>query len=128
MRSQLTDANISNINGGNWVANYSYYKNGDMISRMIQANQTGFTYSGNRMITAGGSGLDYDENGNMLNNASAKTLEYNWDNKLRRFKDGDYVKLASNMTRQATEYIKKQATARQNASISLILSATCRPY
>ncbi|MDD5063258.1 MAG: RHS repeat-associated core domain-containing protein [Phycisphaerae bacterium] len=94
MRSQLTDANISNINGGNWVANYSYYKNGDMISRMIQANQTDFTYSGNQMITAGGSGLDYDENGNMLNNASAKTLEYNWDNKLRRFKDGEYVKLA----------------------------------
>jgi hypothetical protein len=31
MRSQLTDANISSINGGNWVANYSYYKNGDMI-------------------------------------------------------------------------------------------------
>ncbi|MFZ0034537.1 MAG: hypothetical protein WAK60_06070, partial [Sedimentisphaerales bacterium] len=94
MRSQLTDAHISNINGGNWVAKYSYHDNGDMISRTVQANQTGFTYSGNQMITVGGNNLSYDENGNMIEDASAKSLKYNWDNKLRYAKSGSSVLLA----------------------------------
>jgi hypothetical protein len=66
MRSQLTDTNISNINDGNWIAHYYYHDNGDMPYRTIQGNQTNFTYSGNQMINAGGSNLDYDENGNMI--------------------------------------------------------------
>ncbi len=36
MLSQLTDANISDINSANWVAQYNYKKNGDMYSRTIQ--------------------------------------------------------------------------------------------
>jgi len=48
--SQLVDANISNIGGGNWAADYSYEDNGNMVSR----NQTSFTYTGNEMATIGG--------------------------------------------------------------------------
>jgi hypothetical protein len=36
MRSQLTGADISNINGGGWVAEYCYYKNGDMAYRTLR--------------------------------------------------------------------------------------------
>lgn len=89
MRSQLTNARLSDINSGNWVADYSYYKNGDMVSRTVQANQTDFTYSGNQMITAGGSNLDYDENGQLITGASGQSLVYNWDGKLRSATKGD---------------------------------------
>ncbi|MFZ0034320.1 MAG: RHS repeat-associated core domain-containing protein, partial [Sedimentisphaerales bacterium] len=36
----------------------------------------------------------YDENGNMIEDASAKSLKYNWDNKLRYAKSGSSVLLA----------------------------------
>lgn len=98
MRSQLTDANISNINGGNWVAKYSYHDNGDMAYRTIQSNTGTFSYDGHQMTAATGDenfSLDYDENGNMIENAFSKSLKYSWDNKLRCAKSSNnYVFLA----------------------------------
>ncbi len=97
MRSQLTDANISNISDGNWVAEYVFNDNGDMASRTIQSASGTFTYDGHQLTGSTGDEsftLDYDENGNMTENASAKDLEYNWDNKLRCAKDGGNTLLA----------------------------------
>ena len=66
MRSQLTDANITNINGNPWIAEYIYHDNGDMASRTITGTaKTDFTYTGNLMNTASGGesfNLDWDEN------------------------------------------------------------------
>ena len=90
MLSQLTDANISNIDGDNWVAHYSYKKNGDMISRTINGSTETFGYTGHLMTDADGITLTYDENGNMKNRPSSATkeLKYNWENKLRYGKSG----------------------------------------
>jgi len=82
MRSQLTDANISNINGGNWVAKYSYHDNGDMAYRTIQSDSQSFSYNGHLMTNADGNALDYDENG-QLTSGIGTSLVWNWDNKLR---------------------------------------------
>ena len=70
---------------------YSYHDNGDMADRIIQSNQADFNYNGNRMITADGNNLSYDENGQLTAGLDT-SLVWNWDNKLRRFKDGEYVK------------------------------------
>jgi len=84
MRSQLTSADITNIIGtGNWSADYSYHKNGDMSLRTIQSNTDTFTYTGNLMATLDGTNLNWDENGQLTAGASAETLSYNWDGKLR---------------------------------------------
>jgi len=89
MRSELTDATITNIDVGDWTGVYHYKKNGDMDYRTIQASQTNFTYTGNLMGSATGGEsftLTWDENGNMkkLPDDSVTTeLIYNWDNKLR---------------------------------------------
>jgi len=82
----MTDANISNIDGNNWVAQYVYKKNGDMSSRTIQSDNQTFSYTGHQMTDADGNSLSWDENGNMkkLPDDSVTTeLTYNWDNKLR---------------------------------------------
>lgn len=86
MLSQLTDANISNIAGGNWLAQYIYKKNGDMISRTIQSNTETFAYDGHLMTEADGNSLDWDENGQLIYSShgpQATSYEFNWDNKLR---------------------------------------------
>ena len=94
MRSQLTDASISNINGGNWVAEYTYHDNGDMSSRTIQSDNQTFSYTGHQMTDAGGESfdLDWDENGQLtLNDQTAgddTDLVWNWDNKLRQATKG----------------------------------------
>jgi hypothetical protein len=87
--SQLTYNGISNINGGNWLANYVFNNNGDtvnitiqVVQSMLRSNQTDFTYSGNQMIIAGGSNLDYDENGQLTSGIDT-SLVWNWDSKLR---------------------------------------------
>jgi RHS repeat-associated protein len=85
--SQLTDANIGNISGGNWTGMYSYNKNGDMGSRTINSGtQTDFTYTGNMMASADGNetfSLSYDENGQLIEGQDSAEYTYNWDNKLR---------------------------------------------
>ncbi|MBN1787343.1 MAG: RHS repeat-associated core domain-containing protein, partial [Sedimentisphaerales bacterium] len=87
--SQLTAADIGNIGSGTWQGDYVYYKNGDMTSRTINSvTDDSFDYTGNEMTTIDGLTLTYDENGNLtagLKDASTPvTLEYNWDNKLRK--------------------------------------------
>jgi RHS repeat-associated protein len=82
MRSQLTDANISNINGGNWVAKYFFNNNGDMAYRTIQSDTDTFSYNGHQMTSADGNPLDYDENG-QLTSGIGTSLIWNWDGKLR---------------------------------------------
>jgi RHS repeat-associated protein len=111
MRSQLTDADISNINGGNWVAHHSYYDNGDMAYRTIQSDNQNFSYNGYSLTNADGNALDYDENGNMTNGVGA-TLVYNWDNKLRSGqKDGNSISLKYD---PAGNRIQKNSTANGN--------------
>ncbi len=82
MRSQLTDASISNINGGNWVAEYTYHDNGDMSSRTIQSDNQTFSYTGHQMTNADGNSLSWDKNGNLTTGVSTN-LVWNWDDKLR---------------------------------------------
>ena len=82
MLSQLTDADISNIAGGSWLAQYIYKKNGDMISRTIQSNTETFAYDGHLMTDADGNSLSWDENGNLTASVDV-SLVWNWDNKLR---------------------------------------------
>ncbi len=79
---QLTDADISNIAGGSWLAQYIYEKNGDMISRTIQANTETFAYDGHLMTDADGNSLSWDENGNLTAGVNV-SLVWNWENKLR---------------------------------------------
>ncbi len=89
MRSELTDATITNINGGPWQAEYIYYDNGDMIARIIQSSTTTFAYDGHQMTGASDGEsftLGWDKNGNMRNlpvSGVTTELAYNWDNKLR---------------------------------------------
>jgi len=63
-----------------------------MAYRIIQSNTGTFYYDGHQMTSATGDEnfmLNYDENGNMIENASAKSLKYNWDNKLCCAKSGN---------------------------------------
>ncbi len=89
----MTDANISNINSGNWVAKYFFNDNGDMAYRTIQSNSQSFSYNGHLMTNADGNTLDYDENGQLTTGVDT-TLEYNRDSKLRSGqKDGNSISL-----------------------------------
>ena len=88
MRSQLTDANITNIIGGDglWTAYYSYHNSGDMYSRTIESDTDSFTYKGHLMATLDSTNLAWDENGNLIlssHESQATSHEYNWDGKLR---------------------------------------------
>ena len=76
----LTDANITNINGGNWVAQYVYKKNGDMAYRVIQSNTENFTYDGHLISGLDGNSLSWDDNGNLLTGVDVNMV-WNWDNK-----------------------------------------------
>ena len=79
---------LTNAVGFGGAKEYVYQNNGNMTSRTVQSNPTSFTYFGNEMLTAGGISLSYDENGNMTaapkDALTSMTLEYNWDNKLRK--------------------------------------------
>jgi len=88
MLSQLTDANVSNIDSSNWAAHYTYKKNGDMTSRKIKGLTENFDYYGHRMIDANGVTLTWDENGNMKTGVST-SLAYNWDSRLRSGQKGN---------------------------------------
>jgi len=86
MRSQLTDANITNIGGSPWAAKYIYHDNGNMAYRIIQSDSQSFSYTGHQMTNADGNTLDYDENGNLVSSSHESQVtshEYNWDGKLR---------------------------------------------
>ena len=88
MRSQLTDANITNI-GGTWAADYAYHKSGNMSSRTIQSIGETFGYTGHQMTDANDHSLSYDENGNLTSPwVGLFTYYWNWDNKLRRVETG----------------------------------------
>jgi len=91
MRSQLTDANITNIGGNPWAAKYIYHDNGDMYKRTLTGkSQAAFTYIGNLMDTASGGesfNLDWDDNGQLTLNDQTTgddtSLVWNWDGNLR---------------------------------------------
>jgi RHS repeat-associated protein len=87
-RSQMTDADISNIGGGHWVAHYSYHDNGDMAYRAIQSDNQSFFYNGYSLTNADGNSLDYDKNG-QLTAGIGTSLVWNWDNKLRSAEKGN---------------------------------------
>jgi len=92
MRSQLTDANITNI-GGTWAADYAYHKSGNMSSRTINLAQETFNYTGHQMSNADGNSLSYDENGNLTAGVDVNMV-WNWDNMLRSAeKAGDSISL-----------------------------------
>ena len=96
MRSQLTEANITNIGGNPWAAQYIYHDNGDMYKRTLTGkSQAAFTYIGNLMDTASGGenfDLDWDDNGQLTLNDQTTgddtSLTWNWDNKLRSAQKG----------------------------------------
>ena len=81
--SELTDANISNIDSGTWTGSYVYEKNGNMVARTIQGNEQTFDYNGLEMTNADGNNLAYDENGQLTTGIS-KSFEWNWDGKLKQ--------------------------------------------
>ena len=72
---QLTDANIGDVNGADWVAQYVYKKNGDMAYRIIQGNTENFSYDGHLMTTADGNSLGWDDNGNLLTSVDANPVK-----------------------------------------------------
>ncbi|MHB9071736.1 MAG: LamG-like jellyroll fold domain-containing protein [Sedimentisphaerales bacterium] len=82
MQSCLVDANITNINGGNWTAGYSYKKDGNIETKDVNSQQTTYQYDGDLMTDAGNDELDWDENGRLVATPTID-FEYNWDGKLR---------------------------------------------
>ncbi|UCF00403.1 MAG: hypothetical protein JSV82_04890 [Planctomycetota bacterium] len=87
MRSQLTNAEVTNAGDGTWTGQYGYHKNGDMISRTIEGASETFSYTGNLMTDADGNTLDYDDNGNMTTGVDVDVV-WNWENKLRSAESG----------------------------------------
>jgi hypothetical protein len=56
MQSGLVDANITNINGSTWQANYTYKKDGNIEQKTTNGNAKSYEYD----TTAGGSVFDSD--------------------------------------------------------------------
>ncbi|MFC1677442.1 RHS repeat-associated core domain-containing protein [Planctomycetota bacterium] len=101
MLSQLTDANISNINSANWLAQYGYQKNGSINMKLEQGEQTDLSYYGH-LVTGDndGNSVGWDLNGRQVTPFSDDPvnyfLEYDWDGRLR---EGQYG--SSSQTMQA---------------------------
>ncbi|MBN1766614.1 MAG: RHS repeat-associated core domain-containing protein [Sedimentisphaerales bacterium] len=82
MLSELTDATVTGIGGGNWAGIYSYSKDGNIDWRKINSDPCDtYTYDGNIMTQAEGTALTWDENGNMTDGIDTD-ISYDWDNRL----------------------------------------------
>jgi hypothetical protein len=92
MRSQLTDASISNINNGTWVYNYRYRLDGNIETKTLNSVETDYEYDKTAgdgdiydcdiMTKAGNDALSWDENGRLTAKPSF-SFAYNWEGKLR---------------------------------------------
>jgi len=100
MLSQLTDANITDISGFDWICYiYSYDKAGNVQNLEVKyagagSDSTDYGYDDTDLMkSAVGTDsftLDWDNNGNMENLTSDQddSLTWNWDNKLRSAEKG----------------------------------------
>ena len=95
-RSQLTAAQITNINSAIWSAQYIYRRDGNLHSRTVNSTATTFEYDADGddeddsdLMTGATGGLDaeigWDLNGNMvtLPLPEPNSVSWNWDNRLR---------------------------------------------
>jgi RHS repeat-associated protein len=96
MRSQLTDASISNINGYPWVYNYRYRLDGNIERKTVNSTDTDYEYDttpggsifdSDLMTKAGEDSLTCDLNNGWLTNKTAISFVYNWEGKLRSSDD-----------------------------------------
>jgi len=93
MQSGLVDANITNINGSNWTANYSYKKDGNIEEKTVNSQSIDYEYDttpggstvfdSDIMTKAGNEDLTWNENGQLVQKMRG-SFEYNWDGKLRQ--------------------------------------------
>jgi hypothetical protein len=98
MLSQLTNVNISNIEGGSWAAMYTYHKNGELDSKTVQGDSADYTYDGYKITSDGdGNTATYDLNGRqrsqLVTNPSGYYLEYDWDGRLTEARAGSVFKI-----------------------------------
>ena len=82
MRSQLLSADITNIGGSTWSADYDYRKDGNIDSETVAGTSADFDYDGDLMTDKGNDSLDWDLNGQMTSGITA-SMEWNWDGKLQ---------------------------------------------
>jgi RHS repeat-associated protein len=86
MRSQLTNALITNIGGSPWIYDYHYRLDGNIDSKVVNVEgTTEYEYDGDIMASATGGEsftLTWDDNGR-LTAKPAISFVYNWDGKLR---------------------------------------------
>jgi hypothetical protein len=90
MRSQLTDAIVTNIGGSTWIYNYRYRLDGNIDSKVVNVEgTTEYEYDGDIMASATGGdnfSLTWDKNGRLVLSsdvAQATSYVWNWDGKLR---------------------------------------------
>jgi RHS repeat-associated protein len=91
MRSSLTGAYITNIDGSPWTAAYGYKKDGNIYRRTINGVPESFEYNTDAtngtvfdsdiITSVGGNGLGWDLNGRLTDALSAY-FEYTWDGML----------------------------------------------
>jgi RHS repeat-associated protein len=126
MRSQLTDASISDIDGYPWVYNYSYRLDGNIWRKILNESNTdyeydttpgGGIYDSDIMTKAGGDTLTWDPNNGWLTAKPAISFTYNWDGKLRSAAIGSdsislkYDPMGNRVWRQST--VSSQTTTRK---------------
>ncbi len=82
MRSQLTDASVTNIGGSTWTADYNYRKDGNIDDETVAGSSADFDYDGDLMTDKGNDSLNWDLNGQMTSGITA-SMEWNWDGKMQ---------------------------------------------
>ncbi len=82
MRSQLLSADITNIGGSTWSADYDYRKDGNIDDETVAGSSADFEYDGDLMTDKGNDSLSWDLNGQMTSGITA-SMEWNWDGKLQ---------------------------------------------
>ena len=87
MRSQLLTADITNIGGSTWSAEYAWHKDGNIASRTINSTPKSFQFNGDLMTDAGSDELCHDLNGNMTTTYDAD-LAYTWNNRMQSADSG----------------------------------------
>ena len=82
MRSQLTDASVTNIGGSTWTADYNYRKDGNIDDETVAGSSADFEYDGDLMTDKGNDSLSWDLNGQMTTGISS-SMTWNWNGKLQ---------------------------------------------
>jgi len=82
MRSQLTDASVTNIDSSTWTADFTYKKAGNIQTKEINSTTTDYTYTGDLMTEVDEDEIGWDLNGNMETGLTAE-ITWDWDNRLR---------------------------------------------